>query len=70
MGMETSPESNNKPKEYMTLEQAARVSGYTQDYLGQLARTGKLKAIRSGHNWVTDSQSLDKFLEKRNKKRN
>ena len=58
------PQPEPKREEYLTLAQAARISGYQQDYLGQLAREGKLKAIKSGHNWIVASSELDLLMNK------
>ncbi len=45
------------------MAQAARLSGYHEDYLGQLARTGKLKAEKRGHDWLTTSDDLNEYLK-------
>lgn len=42
----------------ITLSRAAELSGYHQDYLGQLCRTGKLEAVKIGRNWFTSSYAL------------
>src|SRR5690606_27509919 len=47
---------------FISLADAAKKTGYHQDYLGQLARGGKLEAQKIGRNWVTTQAALDKFL--------
>jgi excisionase family DNA binding protein len=45
----------------ISLSQAAKLTGYHEDYLGQTARLGELKAIKIGRNWITLRSSLDEF---------
>jgi excisionase family DNA binding protein len=45
----------------ISLSQAAQLTGYHEDYLGQAARFGKLKAIKVGRNWITLRSSIVKF---------
>ncbi len=42
----------------ISLSKAAQISGYHQDYLGQLCRLGKLKAAKIGRNWYTTAEEL------------
>jgi hypothetical protein len=42
----------------LSLSQAARLTGYHQDYLGQLCRLGKLPAKKVGRNWWTSKEAL------------
>lgn len=45
----------------ISLAEAARLSGYHQDYLGQLCRGGKLRGFKYGRNWFTTQEALDEF---------
>ncbi len=47
---------------FISLAQAARMTGYHQDYLGQVARSGKLEAKKIGRNWVTTRKAINHFL--------
>jgi excisionase family DNA binding protein len=47
---------------FISLAEAAKKTGYHQDYLGQLARSGKLDAQKVGRNWVTTRAAVNKFL--------
>jgi excisionase family DNA binding protein len=47
---------------FISLAEAAKKTGYHQDYLGQLARSGKLEAQKVGRNWVTTRAAVNKFL--------
>ena len=42
----------------ISLAQAAALTGYHQDYLGQLCRVGKIKAAKIGRNWYTTKSEL------------
>lgn len=55
---ETNTQNNS---ELISLSRAAQLTGYHQDYLGQLCRLGKLTAIKVGRNWFTSSGALDKL---------
>jgi hypothetical protein len=48
---------------FLSLAQAAEITGYHQDYLGQLARAGKLPAQKIGRNWVTTIEAVYKLKE-------
>jgi hypothetical protein len=59
------PEIQKEGAHYITLKEAAKISGYTPDYLGQLIRKGKLKGKQIYLNvaWVTTEKSLKDYLE-------
>jgi hypothetical protein len=52
-------------KNMISLNQAAKISGYTQDYLGYLIRRGEIKAIRTGRNWFTTEEQVREYLFKK-----
>jgi len=56
----------NKPKKYISLKEASKLSGYSSDYIGQLIRGGKLggKKVYSSVAWVTTEDAVKKYLEK------
>src|ERR1700722_5857714 len=45
-------------KEYLSAARAAEQTGYTQDYVGQLARTGSVLSQQVGNRWYVERQSL------------
>ncbi|HEY4502337.1 MAG TPA: hypothetical protein VJH21_00705 [Candidatus Paceibacterota bacterium] len=45
-------------KKYVSSRRAARISGYTKDYIGQLCRAGALPAKMVGRNWYIDEDAL------------
>ncbi len=55
--------SMGKQDEYITLKEAAQITGYTPDYIGQLIRAGKLegKQVYSNVAWVTTREALEEY---------
>lgn len=47
-----------KGTKYISSKRAARLSGYAKDYIGQLVRKGKLRAIKVGRAWFVDEHEL------------
>lgn len=45
---------------YLSTKRAAEITGYTTDYVGQLARGGKIDAQLVGRNWYIDEDSITK----------
>lgn len=45
-------------RDYVSAARAAKVSGYNQDYVGQLARSGKILSRQVGSRWYVDRESL------------
>ena len=54
---ETNPNDSLIP-----LSRASEITGYNQDYLGFLARTGKLDGQKIGRNWVTSISAVNRLL--------
>jgi hypothetical protein len=50
----------NKTK-YISSKRAAKESGYTQDYIGQSIRQGKLDAQKVGRGWYVSESSIQRF---------
>ncbi len=50
-------------EDFLSLSEAGKITGYHQDYLGFLCRTGKLKGFKIGRNWVTTNSALAEFLK-------
>ncbi|MDP3785062.1 MAG: hypothetical protein Q8R12_03230, partial [bacterium] len=51
-------------KIFLSLKKAGEVSGYHSDYLGRLARSGKLKSRKVGIQWFIEKESLLNFFER------
>ncbi len=45
-------------EEYISSARAAKLVGYTKDYVGQLARAGKVRATRVGRSWYITEESI------------
>ncbi len=52
---------NIEGKEYISSKRASELSGYAQDYIGQLARTSQVDAQRLGGLWYVSMESLEKY---------
>jgi len=45
-------------KEYLSAARAAELTGYAQDYIGQLGRTGKILSQQVGNRWYVEKESI------------
>ena len=56
--------------EYITLKEAAELSGYSPDYLGQLIRCGKIpgKQVYANVAWVTTTHAVSAYISRKEKK--
>ena len=56
-------------KEYISLKEAAKMSGYSSDYVGQLIRAGKIqgKQVFSNVAWVTTEKAILEYIQKEKK---
>lgn len=52
-------------KNVISLNQAAKISGYTQDYLGYLIRTGEMKGVKKGRVWFTTEEDVKNYIFKK-----
>lgn len=48
---------------WITVKEAARLSGYTSAHISRWAQRGKFIAEKSGRNWLVDYPSLKNFLK-------
>ncbi len=53
---------------YISLQDAAKICSYSQEYLSLRARQGKLKAIKRGRNWFTTAEWLNIYAIEAGKK--
>ena len=52
-------------KDYISLKDAASISGYHSDYIGALVRSGKIQGKKNGNKWtVSESQVRNHFSKK------
>jgi hypothetical protein len=52
----------------ISLPEAAELYGFNADYLGQLARKGRLRAQKIGNSWVTTPADVEQFIQSRQKR--
>ncbi len=54
----------NKKSDYISLREAAAMSGYTPDYVGQLIRSGKLpgKQVFANVAWMTTEEAVRSYM--------
>ena len=50
--------------EWLTVNEAAKISGYNADYIRELIRQGKIKARKFSIVWMVDRKSLLAYLDK------
>ena len=46
---------------YLTLVEAAEISGYTPSHLRYLVRTGRLVGVKLGRDWFTTAEALERY---------
>ena len=58
-----------KEKGYITLREAAQLSNYSPDYIGQLIRAGKIKGeqVYQSIAWVTTEDEINSYLLNKNR---
>lgn len=56
----------NSKEKYITLKEAAKISGYSPDYIGQLIRKGKLpgKQMYCTVAWMTTKKAVEDYMQK------
>ena len=45
-------------EKYISSKQAAKLTDYTSDYIGQLCRQQKIKSIRVGRDWLVSEKNI------------
>lgn len=54
--------------ELISLAEAARRYGFSQRYLSNLARRGRLKAIKIARNWLTTPADVEEYIRSRERR--
>ena len=57
-------EPSTERNRFMTLAEAAKLTPYSKEYLGLLARKGMLSATKIGRNWQVTQEALEEYMEK------
>lgn len=50
------------PPEWISTEEAAKLSGYNVEYVRRLMRKGKVKAEKRGSMWWIDRESMEAYV--------
>ena len=56
-----------KPDDLITVTQAAKLYGFSRNYIRQLILRGRLKARKLGAQWVTTPADVEAFIKSRQK---
>lgn len=59
------PLSSDNKNRLISLAEAAELYGFSQDYLGNLARKGRLNAQKVGSMWVTTVRDIEEYIRSR-----
>ena len=54
---------NQSLQDLLTIEEAMAFSGYTGQYLRKMAGKGMIRAMKKGHFWLIDQESLRNYME-------
>ena len=66
---ETARDEHAPDKELpITLAEAAEVYGFSRNYLGNLVRSGRLRAHKSGGTWLTTPADVEAFIASRQRR--
>ena len=65
--MDTDTNSTDKNR-LISLAEAATISGFSRNYLNNLAKRKRLKAEKLGNMWVTTIGDLEEFIQSRHQK--
>ena len=49
-------------EEYITVAQAARLSGLSAGHLSRLLKQGKIPGVRPGHDWLVKPSAVMEYL--------
>lgn len=58
----------NDKTRLISLPEAAKLYGFDANYLGTLARKGRLKAQKIGTSWITTPQDVESYIASRQKR--
>ena len=57
-------EPSTKKNKFMTLAEASKLTPYSKEYLGLLARRGLISATKIGRNWHITQEALEQYMAK------
>ena len=59
----TRPTAGRSIDDFLTIEEAAQRSGYAEQYVRRMAKTGMIRAVKRGHFWLVERASLEAYLQ-------
>ena len=51
-------------EDLVSINQAAKLTPYSAEYLGLLARKGKIKAVKISRDWLTTHSAIREYVQK------
>jgi len=60
---------SKKREKFISLQEASNINIYSAKYLNLLIRQGKLEGHKEGRNWVTTKEAIERYINKRQRKR-
>jgi excisionase family DNA binding protein len=55
---------SGKPiEDFLTIDEATELTGYSDQYLRRMAKEGKLRAVKRSHFWLIDRFSLEAYFQ-------
>lgn len=67
--LKTLTPSSEKREEFLLLSEISSKTPYSKKYLNLLARQGKLEAHKQGRNWLTTTEAVERYIERRERAR-
>ena len=46
---------------FLSLAEAAEITGYSSGHLRYLVRTGRLEGVKLGRNWFTTTEAMERY---------
>ena len=56
------PAHSQSIEDFLTIGEAMELSGYKDQYLRRMAKTGMVRAIKRGHFWLIERASLEAYV--------
>jgi hypothetical protein len=53
---------NDQSPTHLTIHEAVKFSGYSDQYIRRLARDGRIRGLKIAHIWIIELASLNRYL--------
>ena len=54
--------ANDQPPTHITIHEAVKYSGYSDQYIRRLTRDGRIRGLKIAHIWMIEMASLNAYL--------